>query len=40
MRSFRKTLTMRAAERVAFVNLPPEVDAALRASGFERGSAS
>ncbi len=37
MRSFRKTLTMHTPTRLAFVNLTPEVEAALRESGIREG---
>ena len=37
MRSFRKTLTMRTREKAAFVNLTPQVEAALRESGIREG---
>jgi secondary thiamine-phosphate synthase enzyme len=37
MRSFRKTLTMHTAERMAFVNLTPEVERAVRESGVREG---
>jgi secondary thiamine-phosphate synthase enzyme len=37
MRSFRKALTMHTAERVAFVNLTPQVEVALRESGIREG---
>ncbi len=37
MRSFRKTLTMHTRERVAFVNLTPEVEAAVEESGIREG---
>jgi secondary thiamine-phosphate synthase enzyme len=37
MRSFRKTLTMHTAERLAFVNLTPEVERAVRESGVREG---
>jgi secondary thiamine-phosphate synthase enzyme len=37
MRSFRKTLTMHTPERLAFVNLTSEVEAAVRESGVREG---
>jgi secondary thiamine-phosphate synthase enzyme len=37
MKSFRKTLTMHTAERMAFVNLTPEVERAVRESGVREG---
>ncbi len=37
MRSFRKTLTMHTPERMAFVNLTPQVEAAVRESGIAEG---
>jgi len=37
MKSFRKTLTMHTSERVAFVKLTPEVEAAVRESGIREG---
>jgi secondary thiamine-phosphate synthase enzyme len=37
MKSLRKSLTMHTAERVAFVNLTPEVEAAVRESGIQEG---
>ena len=37
MRSFRKTLTMHTPTRVAFVNLTPQVEAAVRESGVREG---
>ncbi|BDG01740.1 secondary thiamine-phosphate synthase enzyme YjbQ [Anaeromyxobacter oryzae] len=37
MKSFRKTLTQHTPGRVAFVNLTPEVEAAVRESGIREG---
>jgi secondary thiamine-phosphate synthase enzyme len=37
MKSFRKTLTMHTPTRVAFVNLTPQVEAAVRESGVREG---
>jgi secondary thiamine-phosphate synthase enzyme len=37
MRSFRKTLTMRTADRVGFVNLTPKIEAAVDESGIREG---
>jgi secondary thiamine-phosphate synthase enzyme len=37
MKTFRKTLTMHTAERVTFVNLTTEVEAAVRESGIREG---
>src|SRR5512146_1238219 len=37
MKSFRKTLTMHTAERLAFVNLTAEVEKAVRESGVREG---
>jgi secondary thiamine-phosphate synthase enzyme len=37
MKSFRKTLTMHTPTRVAFVNLTPDVEAAVRESGVREG---
>ncbi len=37
MKSFRKTLTMHTKERLAFVNLTPQVEAAVRESGIREG---
>ena len=37
MKTFRKTLTMHTPERVAFVHLTPEVEAAVRESGVREG---
>jgi len=37
MRSFRKTLTMHTPTRVAFVNLTPQVETAVRESGVREG---
>ena len=37
MKSFRKTLTLHTKERMAFVHLTPEVEAALRESGVREG---
>ena len=37
MRSFRKTLTLNVKGRMAFINITPEVDAALHASGIRDG---
>jgi len=37
MRSFRKTLTLHTRERLAFVNLTPQVEAALEESGIREG---
>jgi secondary thiamine-phosphate synthase enzyme len=37
MKTVRKALTMHTAERIAFVNLTPEVEAALRESGIREG---
>ena len=37
MKSFRKTLTLHTPERMAFVNLTPEVEAALAESGVREG---
>jgi secondary thiamine-phosphate synthase enzyme len=37
MKSFRKTLTLHTPERRAFVNLTPQVEAALRESGIREG---
>ncbi len=37
MKTLRKALTMHTAERIAFVNLTPEVEAAVRESGIREG---
>jgi secondary thiamine-phosphate synthase enzyme len=37
MGSFRKTLTMHTPTRIAFVNLTPQVEAAVRESGVREG---
>jgi secondary thiamine-phosphate synthase enzyme len=37
MKSFRKTLTMRTSERLAFVNVTSDVQLALRESGIQQG---
>ena len=37
MKSFRKTLTLHTPERLAFVNLTSEVEAAVRGSGIREG---
>ena len=37
MKSFRKTLTMHTPTRVAFVNLTPQVETAVRESGVREG---
>ena len=37
MKSYRKTLTLRLPERAGFVNLTPEVEAALAESGIQEG---
>ncbi len=37
MKSFRKTLTLHTPERLAFVNLTSEVEAAVRESGIREG---
>jgi len=37
MKSFRKTLTLHTRERMAFVNLTPQVEAAVRESGVAEG---
>jgi secondary thiamine-phosphate synthase enzyme len=37
MRSFRKTLSLHTSERMAFVNLTPQVEQALAESGVQEG---
>ena len=37
MKSHRKTLTMHTAERMAFVNITPDVEEAVRESGVQEG---
>jgi secondary thiamine-phosphate synthase enzyme len=37
MKTFRKTLTMHTRERLSFVNLTPDVEAAVRESGIREG---
>ena len=37
MKSFRKVLTLNVPSRVGFVNITPEVEAALRESGIQEG---
>ena len=37
MKSFRETLTLTLPERMAFVNITPQVEAALAASGIREG---
>ena len=37
MKSFRKVLTLNVPSRIGFVNITPEVEAALRESGIQEG---